>query len=87
MTHGETGFKKELKHLYRASAKKPSIVQVPEMPYLMIDGKGDPNKAQSFQDAMEALYGIAYTLKFAVKFNDPDKDFVVMPLEGLWWSG
>jgi len=49
-------YKKELKHLYRPSAKKVEIVDVPQMSFIMIDGEGDPNTSKSFQDAVEALY-------------------------------
>jgi len=51
----------------------------------MIDGHGDPNTAQEFIDAVEALYPIAYKLKFASK-QELGKDYVVPPLEGLWWA-
>lgn len=51
----------------------------------MIDGHGDPNTSKEFQDAIKALYPIAYKLKFASK-QELDKDYVVMPLEGLWWA-
>ena len=60
-------YKKQLKHLYAPSAKNVEIVDVPEMNFLMVDGKGDPNKAKSFTDAIEALYPLSYTLKFMVK--------------------
>jgi hypothetical protein len=46
-------FKKELKHLYKTSTKKVDIVEVPQMNFLMIDGEGDPNTSQSFQDAID----------------------------------
>jgi hypothetical protein len=77
-------FKKTLKHLYNPP-KKFIVVDVPEMQFLMVDGEGDPNKAQEYQDALEALYGVAYKLKFTSK-NTLDKDYVVPPLEGLWWA-
>jgi len=48
--------KKELKHLYATSTKKVDIVEVPRMNFLMVDGEGDPNTAQSFTDAVEALF-------------------------------
>lgn len=51
----------------------------------MIDGHGDPNTSQDFKDAIAVLYPIAYKIKFASK-NELNKDFVVMPLEGLWWA-
>jgi hypothetical protein len=77
--------KKEQKHLYSPSAKAPIMVDVPRMNFLMIDGKGDPNTSQDFRDAIEALYGVSYTLKFMIKKSSPADDYVVMPLEGLWW--
>jgi len=55
------------------------------MTYLMVDGTGDPNTAQEYQDAIEALYPVAYTLKFMVK-KEQGIDYGVMPLEGLWWT-
>jgi hypothetical protein len=77
--------KKELKELYSPSAKEVALVDVPEMSFLAIDGAGYPGTSQEYQDAMMALYGVAYTLKFSLK-NDVG-DFTVMPLEGLWWAG
>ena len=77
-------FKKELKHLYQPSAKKFEVVDVPPMNFLMIDGHGDPNTAQEYQDAVEALYAVAYALKFISK-KEKGMDYVVPPLEGLWW--
>ena len=77
--------RKELKHLYNPSSKQIAIVDVPEMNFLMIDGQGDPNTSQAYQDAVEALYSVAYTLKFMVKKGEPAVDYAVMPLEGLWW--
>ena len=76
--------KKQFKGLYQPSAKEISEVDVPEMSFLAIDGMGDPNTSQDFQDSMMALYGIAYTLKFALKKDVGD--FTIMPLEALWWS-
>ena len=78
-------FKKELKHLYRASTKKFAVVDVPPMQYLMIDGHGDPNTAQEYQDALAALFPVAWQLKFMSK-RELSKDYVVLPLEGLWWA-
>ncbi|NNL76890.1 MAG: hypothetical protein HKO68_11190, partial [Desulfobacterales bacterium] len=49
-------YKKELRHLFKPSAKKEEIVDVPQMKFLMIDGQGDPNTSQEFKDAVEALY-------------------------------
>ena len=78
-------FKKELKHLYRPSPKEFVVVDVPPMKFLMIDGHGDPNTAQEYQDAVEALYAVSYKLKFVSK-KELGKDYVVPPLEGLWWA-
>ncbi|MHA2230070.1 MAG: GyrI-like domain-containing protein [Candidatus Thorarchaeota archaeon] len=76
-------FKKELKEFYRPSVKTV-IVDVPLMNFLMIDGRGDPNTSQEYQEALEALYSVSYTLKFMLK-NAGIVNYVVMPLEGLWW--
>jgi hypothetical protein len=78
-------FKKEWKLLYKPSAKEFVTVDVPPMQYLMVDGHGDPNVAQEYKDAIEALYAIAYKIKFASK-KELGKDYVVPPLEGLWWA-
>ena len=79
-------FKRELKHLYNPPKKEFTVVDVPPMKFLMVDGHGDPNTAQEYQDAVEALYGVAYKLKFTSK-RELGKDYVVPPLEGLWWAG
>ena len=81
----KTDSKKVLKHLYTPSATAVSTVEVPPMNFLMIDGHGNPNTAQAYAEAVEALYAVAYALKFKVKQRDPALDYVVMPLEGLWW--
>jgi hypothetical protein len=78
--------KKELKHLYYPSTQESAWVDVPRMSFLMIDGSGDPNTSKDFQDALEALYSLSYTLKFMVKKQSLVVDYVVMPLEGLWWA-
>lgn len=71
--------------LYKPPAKKPEIVEVPAMNFLMVDGAGDPNASQSYAAALEALFALSYTLKFALK-RGPGVDYRVAPLEGLWWS-
>jgi hypothetical protein len=78
--------KKELKHLYQPSAKVVGEVHVPSMNFLMIDGEGDPNTAQSYAEAVEALFSVSYTVKFMVKKGLLATDYGVMPLEGLWWA-
>jgi len=82
--------KKDLKHLYKPSAKKPVILQVPKLQFAMIDGaieKGkEPGNSPGFAEAMQALYGISYTLKFTLKQREMNPiDYPVMALEGLWW--
>jgi len=78
-------FKKEFKSLYSPSRIEFQVIEVPPMQYLMIDGKGDPNTAKEYQDAIEALYALAYKLKFMSK-KVLERDYVVPPLEGLWDS-
>jgi hypothetical protein len=68
---------------YRAKRGEFRVLEVPAMQYLMVDGAGDPNTAQAYQDAVSALFPLAYSLKFASK-NELGIDTVVMPLEGLW---
>ncbi len=77
-------FKKELKHLYAPSRKDFTIVDVPPMNFLMADGQGDPNNSAEFQEITDALYAMSYTLKFALK--PLGVEYVVPPLEGLWWT-
>lgn len=77
--------RKELKEFYAPSSKEFMIVDVPKMSFLMIDGHGNPNTAESYKHAVEALYSVSYTLKFMSK-KKLGKDYVVMPLEGLWYA-
>jgi hypothetical protein len=77
--------KKELKHLYKPSGKEVVLVDVPPMNFLVIEGQGDPNTSPEYQSAIEALYSVAYALKFIVKRSE-SVDYGVMPLEGLWWT-
>ncbi len=79
-------FKKRFKKLYNPSAKEVVVADIPEMNLLMLDGIGDPNKAPEFKEAIEALYSVSYTLKFMLKKGKTAVDYVVMPLEGLWWA-
>lgn len=82
--------RKELKYLYAPSAKKVEIVEVPRFQFAMIDGQIEtgegPSTSASFQEALQALYGISYTLKFTSKLRKENAiDYPVMALEGLWW--
>jgi hypothetical protein len=81
---GKIDFKKEYKFLFSASAKEGQKVEVPAFKYLMIDGKGDPNTVPEFSEKIQALYGLAYTMKFMLKLGPQALDFVVPPLSGLW---
>lgn len=80
-------FKKEFKDLYQPKTT-PMMIQVPEMNFIMVDGKGDPNTCQAYQDATEVLYGLCYAIKMSKMGTwQPEGyfDFVVPPLEGFWW--
>ena len=82
----KTDLKRELKHLYTASAKKVALVDVPKLKFLMVDGAGDPNTNPLFQQAMETLFSVAYTLKFTLKRGPEKLDWSMMAPEGLWWT-
>ncbi len=73
--------RKQLRHLY-SSPRKPNIVKVPQAKFLTITGRGEPG-GKAYQAAMNALYSVAYTVKFVSKARG--RDFTVMTLEGLWW--
>lgn len=77
---------KELGHLYKQPKSKISILDVPRMQFLMIDGVKDPNQNPDYADAVSALYSVAYKIKFAIKNSPLAIDYKVMPLEGLWWA-
>lgn len=76
--------KKQLKEYYNPRAKEVSLVDVPTMKFLTITGEGAPESPQ-FKEAIEALYPIAYGIKFYYKKGQAI-DYGVMPLEGLWWA-
>jgi len=77
--------KKALPDYFKASSAKFAVVKLPKFNYFMVDGKGDPNKSPSYVEAIELLYGASYTLKFMSK-AEKGEDYVVPPLEGLWWA-
>lgn len=77
--------RKSLRALYSPPKGKPVFVDVPGMRFLMIDGQGDPNTAQAYAEAVQALYALSYGLKFKAK-KELGIDWPVMPLEGLWWA-
>ena len=83
-------FHKTYKNLYNPSAKAVQLVEVPAFNFAMIDGAIEPGHgpgdSPAFQEATQALYGVSYTLKFAVKQRkDNPIDYGVMALEGLWF--
>jgi hypothetical protein len=76
-----------VKQLYLPSAKQPQILRVPPMNYAMIDGAGDPNTSEAFQDAVGALYGVSYGIKMLPKKGAAPPgyfEYKVNALEGLW---
>lgn len=78
-------FKKTMKTLWQPPTGRFTIVDVPEMQFTMIDGKGDPNVSEGYKAAIQWLYNVSYTLKFASK-RGLGRDYTVAPLEGLWWA-
>ena len=80
-------FKKAQKDLYLPGAK-PAIIDVPPMAFIMVDGRGDPNISASYQAALEVLYGLSYAIKMSKMGGTQPVgyfDYIVPPLEGLWW--
>lgn len=78
--------KRDLKPYYAPkNTTEWALVDVPAQQFIAVDGHGDPNTSDAYARAVEALYAVAYTLKF-VSRRTLDRDFVVGPLEGLWWS-
>lgn len=82
-------FKKEYKEFY-LPPKKPEIITVPVMNFIAVRGKGNPNAEDGeYKQAIGLLYGIAFTIKMSARQAhniDGYFDFVVPPLEGLWWQ-
>ena len=79
-------FKREMKKIYFPGPRDPELVTVPAMNFLMIDGEGDPNTTDAYQAAIEALYTVSYALKFAIKYSSQRIDYIMLPLETLWWA-
>ena len=81
-------YKKEFKDLYQPKIK-PSLVDVPEMTFISVNGSGNPNTSIEYKDAIEVLYGLSFTIKMSkMSGNRPEGyfEYVVPPLEGLWFS-
>ncbi|MEV7692304.1 GyrI-like domain-containing protein [Microbacterium sp. NPDC089189] len=81
---GKLDVKKDLDG-YQARRGQFRVIEIPVTRYLMVDGHGDPNTSPAYTQALQALYPVAYTLKFASK-RELGRDYVVPPLEGLWWA-
>lgn len=80
-------YKKEYPDLYLPK-QKPMLIEVPQITYVTVNGKGDPNTSSEYQEALELLYGISYTIKMSKMTDDKIAgyfEYVVPPLEGLWW--
>ena len=77
--------KKKIASIYSAKKGKFEIIDVPLLPYLIVYGQGNPNTSLEYIQAIEALYSVAYTLKFSIKKGPMATDYGVMPLEGQWW--
>ncbi|HOQ37210.1 MAG TPA: GyrI-like domain-containing protein [Acetivibrio sp.] len=87
MSEKAMDYKKEQKDLYMPK-DKPVLIEVPPMNFLMVDGSGDPNDNPEFEHATELLYGLSYAIKMSKKKGKQPEgffDYVVPPLEGLWW--
>ncbi len=82
-------YKKEYKEFYMPK-NKPEIIDIPEMKYIAVRGKGDPNvEGGEYKAAIGLLYGIAFTIKMSKKGSRQIEgyfDYVVPPLEGFWWQ-
>src|SRR5450759_1122200 len=79
--------KRKYKFLYNPTPRQVTVVDIPPLKYLMLDGAGNPNTTQAYQDALNALYSLAYTLKFTLKKDSAQPvDYPVMALEGMWWA-
>ena len=78
-------FKKTFAALYRPPANRFARIEVPPMQFVMVDGEGNPNTAPAYKRAIEWLFSVSYAMKFAAK-TSLKKDYVVPPLEGLWWA-
>ncbi|WP_315113774.1 GyrI-like domain-containing protein [Clostridium intestinale] len=88
MTQVKLDYKKEFKDLYLPK-NEPMVVDVPEMNFIMVDGKGNPNDEEGeYKSAVEILYALSYAIKMSKKgsYNiEGYFEYVVPPLEGLWW--
>ena len=80
----KTDLKKQFKSLYLPKSKEFSVVEVPALQFVSIQGQGAP-EGEAYAQAVQWLYATLYPMKFIAK-KKLGKDFVVPPLEGLWWA-
>ncbi len=85
MTPAKFDYKKEFPEFYKPTKKHPSIINIPKMSFFMIDGCGDPNTSDDYKKTISTLYALAFTLKMYYKKLPDGQDYVVPPLEGLWY--
>lgn len=82
-------YKKEYKDLYLPKTS-PSLIDVPKMKFILVEGKGNPNMENGeYQKAIELLYGLSFTIKMSKMGKNPIDgyfEYVVPPLEGFWWN-
>lgn len=79
-------YSEKMPHLYQPSEETVSVVEVPPMNFLMVDGAGDPGATREFPEAIEALMVVSHVLKILIRKGESGVDYRVLPLEGLWWS-
>ncbi len=80
-------YKKTEKEFYLPKTT-PSLIEVPEMTFIMVDGSGNPNTSPEYKHALELLYGFSYSIKMSKMSGEQPEgyfEYVVPPLEGLWW--
>lgn len=82
---GPWDVKRVLKPFYAPLNRDWELVEVPAQRFIAVDGSGDPNTAPAYAEAVEALYAVAYAIKFAGR-RTLGRDLVVAPLEGLWYA-
>jgi hypothetical protein len=81
----KANFAAERRDLYSPPTQEFGSVVVPAFTFLMIDGHGNPNTSPDYAEGIQALYALSYAAKFASKAQ-LDRDYAVLPLEGLWWA-
>lgn len=69
---------------FKAAQGKFAVIDVPAFNFVKVDGQGDPNHSSEYETAVGALYAASYKLKFMSKAEG--RDYVVPPLQGLWWA-